>query len=117
MWLTAQSTGEFFSNDPAVYNLAAAMIAWVSMSLVFDTGQSLMAMALRARGDTWAPTLFTFIAYGVVMIPLAYLLIFPSGAARWGWPIALFSALLCRSCLVMLRYRHLDRRALKTQTV
>ena len=117
MWLTSQSTGEFFSNDPAVYNLAAAMIAWVSMSLVFDTGQSLMAMALRARGDTWAPTFIHFLAYGVVMIPLAYVLIFPLGRGAMGLADSVILGTFVPFMLVMLRYRQLDRRALKTQTV
>lgn len=116
MWLTAQSTGEFFSNDPVVYNLAAAMIAWVSMSLVFDTGQSLMAMALRARGDTWAPTFIHFLAYGVVMIPLAYVLIFPLGRGAMGLADSIILGTFVPFMLVMLRYLQLDRRALKTQT-
>ena len=116
MWLTAQSTGEFFSNDPAVYNLATAMIAWVSVSLVFDTGQSLMAMALRARGDTWAPTFIHFLAYGVVMIPLAYLLIFPLGRGAMGLADSIILGTFVPFMLVILRYLQLDRRALKTQT-
>ena len=116
MWLTAQSTGEFFSNDPAVYNLATAMIAWVSVSLVFDTGQSLMAMALRARGDTWAPTFIHFLAYGVVMIPLAYLLIFPLGRGAMGLADSVILGTFVPFMLVILRYLQLDRRALKTQT-
>jgi len=117
MWITAQQTGEFFSNDPAVYNLAAAMIAWVAMSLVFDTGQSLMAMALRARGDTWAPTFIHLIAYGVVMIPLAYLFIFPLGRGAMGLADGVILGTFVPFVLVMLRYRYLDRRALQARTV
>ena len=117
MWITAQQTGEFFSNDPAVYNLAATMIAWVAMSLVFDTGQSLMAMALRARGDTWAPTFIHFIAYGVVMIPLAYFFIFPLGRGAMGLADGVIFGTFVPFVLVMLRYRYLDRRALQARTV
>ena len=116
MWVTAQQAGEFFSNDPAVYNLAAAMIAWVAMSLVFDTGQSLMAMALRARGDTWMPTFIHFIAYGVVMIPLAYLFIFPLGRGAMGLADGVILGTFVPFILVMLRYRQLDRRVLRAQT-
>ena len=117
MWITAQQTGEFFSNDPAVYNLAAAMIAWVAMALVFDTGQSLMAMALRARGDTWPPTIIHFIAYGVVMIPLAYFFIFPLGRGAMGLADGVILGTFVPFVLVMLRYRYLDRRALQARTV
>ena len=116
MWVTAQQAGEFFSNDPAVYNLAAAMIAWVAISLVFDTGQSLMAMALRARGDTWMPTFIHFIAYGVVMIPLAYLFIFPLGRGAMGLADGVILGTFVPFILVMLRYRQLDRRVLRAQT-
>ena len=116
MWVSAQQAGEFFSNDPAVYNLAAAMIAWVAMSLVFDTGQSLMAMALRARGDTWMPTFIHFIAYGVVMIPLAYLFIFPLGRGAMGLADGVILGTFVPFILVMLRYRQLDRRVLRAQT-
>ena len=116
MWVTAQQSGEFFSNDPAVYNLAAAMIAWVAMSLVFDTGQSLMAMALRARGDTWMPTFIHFIAYGVVMIPLAYLFIFPLGRGAMGLADGVILGTFVPFIMVMLRYRQLDRRVLRAQT-
>lgn len=116
MWVTAQQAGEFFSNDPAVYNLAAAMIAWVAMSLVFDTGQSLMAMALRARGDTWVPTFIHFIAYGVVMIPLAYLFIFPLGRGAMGLADGVILGTFVPFILVMLRYRQLDRRVSRAQT-
>ncbi len=110
MWVTAQQLGAFFSNDPAVFNLAAAMIAWVALSLVFDTGQSLLAMALRARGDTWAPTFIHFIAYGVVMIPLAYLFIFPLGRGAMGLADGVILGTFVPFILVILRYRYLDRR-------
>jgi len=111
----AQPLGAFFSTDPAVYNLAVAMIAWVAVALVFDTGQSLLAMALRARGDTWAPTLIHLLAYGVVMIPLAYIMIFPLGRGAMGLADGVILGTLVPFVLVMWRYRQLDRRA-KLQT-
>jgi MATE family multidrug resistance protein len=115
MFVMAQPLGAFFSTDPAVYNLAAAMIAWVAVALVFDTGQSLLAMALRARGDTWAPTLIHLLAYGVVMIPLAYIMIFPLGRGAMGLADGVILGTLVPFVLVMWRYRQLDRRA-KLQT-
>lgn len=115
MFVMAQQLGAFFSTDPAVFNLAAAMIAWVAIALVFDTGQSLLAMALRARGDTWAPTLIHFIAYGVVMIPLAYIMIFPLGRGAMGLADGVILGTFVPFMLVMWRYRQLDRRALKQE--
>jgi len=110
MFITAQQAGAFFSNDPAVFNLAAALIAWVSIALVFDTGQSLLAMALRARGDNWAPTFIHFIAYGVVMIPLAYIMIFPLGRGAMGLADGVILGTLVPFVMVIWRYRQLDRR-------
>jgi MATE family multidrug resistance protein len=95
--------------------LAVEMIAWVAVALVFDTGQSLLAMALRARGDTWAPTLIHLLAYGVVMIPLAYIMIFPLGRGAMGLADGVILGTLVPFVLVMWRYRQLDRRA-KLQT-
>jgi MATE family multidrug resistance protein len=115
MFVMAQQLGAFFSTDPAVFNLAAAMIAWVAIALVFDTGQSLLAMALRARGDTWAPTLIHFIAYGVVMIPLAYIMIFPLGRGAMGLADGVILGTFVPFMLVMWRYRQLDQRALKQE--
>jgi MATE family multidrug resistance protein len=111
MFVMAQPLGAFFSTDPAVYNLAVAMIAWVAVALVFDTGQSLLAMALRARGDTWAPTLIHLLAYGVVMIPLAYIMIFPLGRGAMGLADGVILGTFVPFVLVMWRYRQLDRRA------
>ena len=78
---------------------------------MFDTGQSLVSMSLRARGDTWIPTLIHFIAYGVVMIPLAYVMIFPLGRGAMGLADGVILGTLVPFALVMLRYRALDRKA------
>ena len=110
-FFTSDIAAGFFSEDPAVIKLAAALIAWVSIGIVFDTGQSLVSMSLRARGDTWIPTLIHFIAYGVVMIPLAYLFIFPLGRGAMGLADGVILGTLVPFALVMLRYRALDRKA------
>jgi len=110
-FFTADISAAFFSEDPAVIGLAAALIAWVSIGIVFDTGQSLVSMSLRARGDTWIPTLIHFIAYGVVMIPLAYVMIFPLGRGAMGLADGVILGTLVPFALVMLRYRALDRKA------
>ena len=117
MWIFAEPVAAFFSTDAQVVGLAAAMIAWVSIALIFDTGQSLLAMSLRARGDTWAPTFIHFIAYGIVMIPLAYIAIFPLGRGAMGLADGVILGTFVPFAMVIWRYRQLDKRgALSLQT-
>ena len=110
MWVFAEPVAGFFSTDAPVVNLAAMMIAWVSVALIFDTGQSLLAMSLRARGDTWAPTFIHFIAYGIVMIPLAYLAIFTFGRGAMGLADGVVLGTFVPFAMVIWRYWYLDRR-------
>ena len=110
-FFTADIAAGFFSEDAEVIRLAAALIAWVSIGIVFDTGQSLLAMSLRARGDTWIPTLIHFISYGLVMIPLAYWMIFPLGRGAMGLADGVILGTFVPFALVMWRYRQLDKRA------
>ena len=111
MLVAAEPVVGFFSTDKAVLALAAGMITWVSVALIFDTGQSLLAMSLRARGDTWAPTFIHFIAYGLVMIPLAYLAIFTFERGAMGLADGVILGTFVPFAMVIWRYRQLDRRA------
>ena len=54
---------------------------------------------------------YPFIAYGVVMIPLAYVMIFPIGRGAMGLADGVILGTLVPFALVMLRYRALDRKA------
>ena len=115
MWVYAAEAAAFFSADPEVVTLATAMIAWVSLALIFDTGQSLLSMSLRARGDTWMPTLIHFISYGLVMMPLAYGMIFWAGRGALGLADGVILGTFVPFALVIWRYRMLDRQELRLQ--
>jgi len=72
--LTAASVAGLFASDAALAAAAAPMLALAAIALVPDTGQVVMASALRARGDGWVPTLCHLTSYYVVMIPAGWYL-------------------------------------------
>ncbi len=110
MWATAPQLAAFFTTDASVIKLAAALITLVSIGTVFDTGQSLLSMSLRARGDTWVPTFIHLLSYGVIMIPLTYALIFPLGRGALGLADGIVLGTFVPFALVIWRYRWLDKR-------
>jgi MATE family multidrug resistance protein len=110
MFVTADWAAGFFSTDRAVIGLASTLIALVAVGIIFDTGQSLLSMSLRARGDTWVPTFMHLFSYGVVMIPLTYALIFPLGRGAMGLADGVVLGTFVPFTLMVLRYRWLDKR-------
>ncbi len=110
MFFSADLVASFFSTDPAVIQLAGTLIGLVAIGIVFDTGQSLVSMSLRARGDTWVPTFMHLFSYGVVMIPLTYVLIFPLGRGAMGLADGVVLGTLVPFALMLIRYRWLDRK-------
>jgi multidrug resistance protein, MATE family len=98
-----------FTNDPELIGRAAPMIAFISLVLIADGGQSVMAHALRGCGETWVPAALHVVAYLVVMIPLAWYLALPAGRGA----IGLFESILVASIISMvlagIRFRYLSR--------
>lgn len=82
--LNASSIVAFYSSDRAVQELGSAMLAYLSLFLMIDGGQTLMAQAMRARGDARTPMYIHMVSYGLVMIPLTYLFCFPLGRGAFG---------------------------------
>ncbi len=111
MWVWATEMTQFFTRDPMVAQLAAALLAFVALGVVFDTGQSLLALSLRARGDTWMPTLIHFVSYGVLMIPLTYMMIYTFERGALGLADGIVLGALIPFALVTWRYYWLDKRA------
>ncbi len=105
----AEGFAGFFSQDPAVIALATQLLVFMSMALIFDTGQSLLSMSLRARGDTWWPTTIHIIAYAVLMIPLAYVSIFIFDRGAMGLADAVVFGTLFPFAMLVGRYIYLDR--------
>ncbi len=63
-----------FTGDAELAKLAAPLIAFIAIVAVADGGQSIMAHALRGRGETWSPAAMHVVSYLFIMIPLAWYL-------------------------------------------
>ena len=98
-----------FSGDSAVATLAAARLAYSTIALLFDAGQALFAASLRARGDTWTPTLIHAVSYLGVMIPVAWFASFQLGRGALGLVDAIIIGSAVPFVLLGLRHRRLDR--------
>jgi len=109
MFVFADVAAGFYTMDAAVVTLAAAMIAYAAIGVICDTGQSLLTMSLRARGDTWVPTLLHLFSYGVVMMPATYVFMFVFERGAMGIVDGVLVGTLVPFILVALRYRWLDK--------
>ncbi|MFV3128450.1 MATE family efflux transporter [Niveispirillum sp. KHB5.9] len=99
-----------FSHDPAVVALAAPLLVIAAWLLVADGGQVVMAHALRARNDTWVPTVLHFFSYYGVMIPVAWLLAFKAGYGVTGLYGGIFIASFVSVTFLTTRFWWLSRK-------
>ena len=67
------SIAGLFVDDGAVVSLAGRLLAVAGLFQIFDGTQVVGAGLLRGMSDMRVPTVITFVAYWVVMIPLAYI--------------------------------------------
>ena len=108
--LASGQLASVFTTDSALIVRAAPMIAFISIVLIADGGQTVMAQALRGRAETWAPAAMHIVAYLLIMIPLAWLLALKLERG----PIGLFESILIASvvslALLCLRFWWLGRR-------
>ena len=74
--LFAEQLVSFYTTDPEVIALAASMMIFLAFAMPVDGGQATMAFALRGRGETWVPSGLHFFSYFILMVPLAWVLIF-----------------------------------------
>ena len=70
--LMGTSIAGLFVDDGSVVALAGRLLAVAGLFQLFDGTQVVGAGLLRGMSDMRVPTLITFVAYWVVMIPLAY---------------------------------------------
>ena len=102
----------FYSKDADVIALASLMIKYMSLILIIDCAQMLLAQAVRARGDGMTPMVIYVICYGVIMLPLTYFMAFTMGRGVFGLIDATFIATVMSMLLVGItfaRTRHIFR--------
>ncbi|GGH31884.1 MATE family efflux transporter [Sphingobacterium alkalisoli] len=100
------------TTDTAVIQLSAQLLIIAGLFQLFDGTQVVGLGVLRGMGDVNIPTLFTFIAYWIIGLPIGY---FMGVNLRWGvqgvW-YGLTLGLLTSSLLLYLRYRYIIKRHL-----
>jgi multidrug resistance protein, MATE family len=101
----------FYSSDPGLVARAAPLFAILAVSMVFDAGQVVMGQSTRALGDGWGTTLRFFVAFWLVMVPVAVGLAFLTPLAEAGLFLgtgigcAVALGLLLQRLLALLRVR------------
>lgn len=103
IYFTAPQIAEFYTNDEALVTMAIPLIALMAIFIALDSGQIVMATAVRSLGDKWPATLRYAIAFIAVMVPAAYLFIHTFGFGIKG---AIFSfGLGCSVSLILQLHR------------
>ena len=100
-----------FTDDPAVLELGASLLAIAAAFQVSDGAQAIAAGAIRGTGDTTSPFVAGLIAYWGVGLPVAAYLVLGRGAgphAVW-WSLA--SGLTLAAILLCGRFRVAQHRA------
>jgi MATE family multidrug resistance protein len=75
---------EAASDGARLVPLLAVMVAAVAFVTIFDGLQAVGAMALRAQGVVWTPTVIHVGSYILVMVPLCWWLALGAGYGVWG---------------------------------
>lgn len=102
-------TGRFFwpslfTAEPTVIAIAAQLLIVTTLFQISDGIQVVAQGALRGLGDTRTPTVYSFIAYWVVSLPLAYLLGFYTTLGVIGVWIGLAGGLTLNAVLLYRRF-------------
>jgi MATE family multidrug resistance protein len=99
-----------YTTDKAVIVIASQLLIIAGIFQLFDGTQVVGLGILRGIGDVNIPTLFTFIAYWIIGLPLAYLLGITFSLGANGVWYGLTVGLLVSSALLFMRYRHIVKK-------
>ena len=98
-----------FTNDPNLIVSAAPIIAFISLVLIMDGGQSVMAHALRGCGETWVPAALHAISYIMIMIPIAYYLSLIANRGAMGLFEGILIASIVSLSLASMRFYYITK--------
>lgn len=99
-----------YTNDPALLERVAPLVAFCALVLVADGGQTVMGNALRGRNDAWIPTALHFVSYAVVMMPVSAWLALGLGRGERGLVEGILIASLVSVSVLTARFAWLSRR-------
>ncbi len=83
-FLFANPISSFFTQDLAVVHESAMCLRIICLGYIFFAYQMIISQAFNGAGDTYTPTLLSFIFMWLVQIPLAYILSFTLGFESQG---------------------------------
>ena len=92
-----------YTDDPELQARAALLFLVAAFVLIPDSVQVLLGQALRAVGDAWVAIGVYFVAFLVVMVPLAHWIVFGYGTDERGLIVAII--ICCVLACVMLGAR------------
>ena len=107
-WPTAHLMAAAYNRDPALIAVAAPALALATLFFVADAIQVVAAQANRAAGDVWWPTIMHFVSYGLIMMPLGWVLAHVIGVDGIVWAVILAS--LISAALLAARFVRVARR-------
>ncbi|MGE9310278.1 MATE family efflux transporter [Niabella sp. CJ426] len=93
-----------FNHEENVISIAAALLLFAAAFQIPDAIQATSAGLLRGIKDVNVPTLFIFIAYWVLGIPLGYLMAFHFGMAEKGVWVGFISGLSFSAIFLTIRF-------------
>jgi MATE family multidrug resistance protein len=101
---------KFFNDEVEVIEIAATLLFWAAIFQISDSVQAISAGLLRGIKDVKMPTVFIFIAYWVIGIPLGYYLAFYKGFGASGIWIGFILGLTTSAIFLSLRFLHLSKK-------
>lgn len=106
---------EFYVSNADVIAIASPLLIIAALFQLSDGAQVVCVGALRGLQDVKVPSLFIFIAYWVIGLPLGYLLGFPLQLGAVGIWLGLLIGLTLTAIAMFVRFRYLSRKLLAEQ--
>lgn len=108
VWPAAPWLASAYNRDALLIAIATPAIVLSALFFVADAIQVVAAQANRAAGDIWWPTILHFVAYGLVMMPLGWVLAHQFGVNGLVWAVIIAS--LVSATLLTARFFRVARR-------
>ncbi|AYG96378.1 MATE family efflux transporter [Brevundimonas naejangsanensis] len=108
LWLAAPLVVRAYTFDAAILAIATPALVLATLFFVADAQQVVAAQANRAAGDVVWPTLMHLFSYGLVMIPLGWVLAHRIGVDGLVWSVIVAS--LISGALLTGRFIRIARR-------
>ncbi|MGC6511174.1 MAG: MATE family efflux transporter [Parvibaculales bacterium] len=98
-----------YTRDVEVAVMAAMLLQYAMLAILFDAAQALLVQVLRARQDIWMAMLIQLASFGILMIPASYLATFVIGRGVIGLIDGLVAGAALAFILAFARFSHLVR--------